>query len=86
MRELQQLTKWPNTLKQFVGNLPTNCLSVFGHFVGLAFKGLILRPLELARINSRRRSKSVLYTLPGISTSTHDMKLEIVTFIVQVKK
>ena len=23
------LTKWSNTLKQFVGNLPTNCLSVF---------------------------------------------------------
>ena len=21
-------TKWSNTLKQFVGNLPTNCLSV----------------------------------------------------------
>ena len=27
------------TLKQFVGNLPTNCLSVFDHFVGLARKG-----------------------------------------------
>ena len=37
-----KLTKWPNTLKQFVGNLPTNCLSVFGHFVGLALKGLKL--------------------------------------------
>ena len=36
-----KLTKWPNTLKQFVGNLPTNCLSVFGHFVGLALKELI---------------------------------------------
>ena len=35
-----KLTKWPNTLKQFVGNLPTNCLSVFGHFMGLALKGL----------------------------------------------
>ena len=33
-------TKWSNTLKQFVGNLPTNCLSVFDNFVGLAFKGL----------------------------------------------
>ena len=33
-------TKWSNTFKQFVGNLPTNCLSVFGHFVGLALKGL----------------------------------------------
>ena len=36
-----ELTKWPNTLKQFVGNLPTNCLSVFGHFMGLVLKGLI---------------------------------------------
>ena len=33
-------TKWSNTLKQFVGNLPTNCLSMFGHFVGLPLKGL----------------------------------------------
>ena len=33
-------TKWSDTLKQFVGKLPTNCLSVFDHFVGLALKGL----------------------------------------------
>ena len=30
-------TKWLNTLKQL---LPTNCLSVFDHFVGLAITGL----------------------------------------------
>ena len=30
--------KWSNTLKQFVGNLPTNCLSVFDHFAILALK------------------------------------------------
>ena len=35
-----KLTKWPNTLKQFVGNLLTNCLIVFGHIVGLVLKGL----------------------------------------------
>ena len=35
-----KLIKWLNTLKQFVGNLPTNYLSVFDHFVGLAPKGL----------------------------------------------
>ena len=34
------LTKSSNKLKQFVCNLLTNCLSVFGHFVGLALKGL----------------------------------------------
>ena len=34
--------KWSNTLKQFVGNFPKNCLSVFDHFVGLVLKGLRL--------------------------------------------
>ena len=33
--------KWSNTLEQFVGNLPTICLSVFDHFMNLALKGLI---------------------------------------------
>ena len=33
-------TRWSNTLKQFVGNLLTNCLSVLDHFVILALKGL----------------------------------------------
>ena len=32
--------EWSNTLKQFVGNLPTICLSVFDHFMNLALKGL----------------------------------------------
>ena len=36
-------TKWSNRVKQIVSKLPTNCLSVFDHFVGLALKGLILR-------------------------------------------
>ena len=36
------ITKWSNTLKQFVGKLPTNCLSVFVHFVGLALKWLTI--------------------------------------------
>ena len=34
------LTKWSHMLKQFVGKLPTNCLNVFDHFVGLALKEL----------------------------------------------
>ena len=34
------IRKWSNTLKQFVCTLPTNCLSVFDHFVGFALKGL----------------------------------------------
>ena len=33
-------TEWSKALKQFVGNLPTNCLSVFDHFVELNFIGL----------------------------------------------
>ena len=38
-----KITKWSNTLKQFVGKLPTNCLSVFDHFVGLALKVLSVK-------------------------------------------
>ena len=45
-------TKWTNTPKQFVGNLPTNCLGVFDHFVGLALKRLILS--EFKRVNHQR--------------------------------
>ena len=33
-------TKWSNTLKQFIGNLPKICLSMFDYFVILALKGL----------------------------------------------
>ena len=36
-------TKWSNTLKPFVGNLPTNLLSVFGDFVILALKGWMIQ-------------------------------------------
>ena len=32
--------KMAKTLKQFLGKLPSNCLSVFDHFVKLALKGL----------------------------------------------
>ena len=42
-------TKCSNILKQFVAKLPTNCLSVFDHFVGLAFKGLKKRMLSFDR-------------------------------------
>ena len=37
---IANITKWSNTHKQFVGNLPTNCLSVFGHFVITELKAL----------------------------------------------
>ena len=43
-------TKWSNRLKQFIGELPKNCLSVFDHFVELALKELTIfskkSPLE----------------------------------------
>ena len=40
---LNKNEKWSNTLKQFVRKLPSNSLSVFDHFVGLALKGLSRR-------------------------------------------
>ena len=70
-------TKWSNTLKRFFGKFPTNCLSVFDHFVRLALKGLTNASLKQAKkqncsyelINHWRKnfvirnSKSVMYTL-----------------------
>ena len=46
--------KWSNTLKQFVGHLPTNYLSVIDHFVKLAQKGLIC--LSKLRVFERKES------------------------------
>ena len=41
------ITKWSNTLKQFVGKLRTNCLSVLDHFVVLALKGLKYKEISI---------------------------------------
>ena len=59
-------TKWSNTLKQFVGNLPTNCLNVFDHFVGLALKGLYCVFYEL-------RSKLLCLLLKKLNSERHMM-------------
>ena len=47
-------TKWSNTLKKIVGNLPTNCLSVFDHFGKLKLKGLTF---EVASKSNKRKRK-----------------------------
>ena len=52
-------TKWPNTLKQFVGNLPTHFLSVFGHFVGLSLKGLCNLLIVIAFKESKKKIGNV---------------------------
>ena len=52
-------TKWSNTLKQFVGKLLTNCLSVFNHFVGLALKGL---SLSMTRLIPKSESQTAIVT------------------------
>ena len=49
--ESANITKWSNALKQFVGELPTNCLSVFDHFVRLALKGLTSQIIESVDIS-----------------------------------
>ena len=62
-------TKWPNILKQFVGKLPTNCLSVFGHFVNLALKGLTALPssTNLKKLhNVHKLSRSLTSLQPNL--------------------
>ena len=48
--------KWSNTLKQIVGKLPTICLSVFDHFMNLAFKGLSM----VSEVTVPKNSKQTL--------------------------
>ena len=43
-------TKWSNTLKQSIGKLLTNCLSVFDHFVKLTLRGLTF-PVFFSLVN-----------------------------------
>ena len=52
-------TKWSNTLKQFVGKLLTDCLSVFNHFVGLVLKGL---SLSMTRLIPKSESQTAIVT------------------------
>ena len=65
-------TKWSNKLKQRL--LPTNCLSVFDHFVGLAFKVLSLSQMSFSRFRSSRlevsRKKDVLKILVKFTNKT----------------
>ena len=56
-------TKWSNTLKKFVGNLPANCLSVFDHFVKLALKGLSCSRFDQSSLREVFRKKDVLQNL-----------------------
>ena len=50
------------TLKQFIGKLPTNCLSVFDHFVILALKGL--KPFTFSQHDSQIQKKFLASLFP----------------------
>ena len=55
-------TKWSNKLKQFVGNLPTTCLSVIDHFVKLALKGYLrYKTITSQNVPSKAQIKNFLF-------------------------
>ena len=58
-------TKCSNTLKYIVDKLPTNCLSVFDHFVKSALKGLssnsIVQQLTVNILNNGQEDKSFVF-------------------------
>ena len=56
-------TKWSNTFKQIAGNLPTNCLSVFDHFVGLVLKGLKSVQVAWIHLHLKRTLPYVLHII-----------------------
>ena len=63
--------KCSNALKQFVGSLLANCLSVFGHFVGLALKGLSYWKDKshqgIRKLRKEGRVENVIFTYHMIS-------------------
>ena len=48
-----------NGQTQSNNSLSTNCLSVFDHFVGLAFKGLRKKALDLSNSHLKKRSQTM---------------------------
>ena len=70
-------TEWPNTLKQFVDKLPTNCLIVFDHFAGLVLKGLITHSMPLVSFYTtwKHRETSGFLIFIGGCIETTGMKL-----------
>ena len=53
------------TLTKFVGKLPTNCLSVFDHFVKLALKGLrklMTEPLSRKYPDPTEQAQEVIFS------------------------
>ena len=94
-------TKWSNTLKQFPYNLPTNCLSVFDHFMGLVLKGLSelrvllamnlsLRKLKLRKepsiLQLTKRNKARLRTARCNKVKAHGIKPCILNGLCKVHK
>ena len=67
------ITKWSNTLKQFVVKLPTNWLSVFDYFVGLALKGLT----QLWRYKKRTVAQNELRSLNFVNTELPALLIKV---------
>ena len=77
-------TKWLNTLKQFVGNLPTNFLSVFDHFVGLVFKGLITHGFYAIYQMKPSWCNELVTDMPGFSQYESDIGTDISIISIEI--
>ena len=51
-------SKWSNTLKQFVGKMPTNCLRVFDHFESMKIQSPKKSMEQNKKNQARERLKS----------------------------
>ena len=72
-------TKWTNILKQFVVKLPTNCLSVFDHFMKLALKGLIISNTFIIKLGSWKQVDQ------GVSVSYMTLLIAFFTNVFAIK-
>ena len=74
--------------KQFVGWQPTNCLSVFDHFVGLALKRKTMNsPTSLcSSIRARQRSKIVSFLFSSIRRSLQAIQVKLFRYLLPYSK
>ena len=73
-------TKWSNTFKQFFGKLPTNCLSVFDHFLKLALKGLLTPDTDKKKGTAKFLRKKFIPLHHGLKVGLSPSKKSIFLF------
>ena len=78
-------TKWSNKLKQFVGKIADQLLSVLNHFVGLTLKGFISQTFSVKLlfeniVNDFSSHKKMKFSIKDFFSKCDQVVADLVTF------